>query len=209
MDYIAQNGDSLISLASHFNTTVQEILDANPVIPADATTLPPGLPMQIPIYYRDFWGTPYQIIPDSHFINGPAGIGFDTEEFVSSQNGWLKDYVEYAAGQTRTGAQIIDYIARNYSISPRVLLAAADHLGGALSDPILPEDSLTYPLGYRHYRYKGFYRQLIWMANRLNNGYYGWRNGSLIEFELYDSTLERPDPWQNAASVSIHYPGSF
>jgi hypothetical protein len=149
MDYTAQNGDSLLSLASHFNTTVQEILDANPVIPADATTLPPGLPMQIPIYYRDFWGSPYQIIPDSHFINGPAVIGFDTEEFVSSWDGWLKDYVEYAAGETRSGAEIINYIARDYSISPRVLLAVADQLGGALSDPALPEDSLTYPLGYR------------------------------------------------------------
>src|SRR4030042_3846355 len=47
VDYIAQTGDSLQSLASHFNTTVGEILTANSFIPDDATTMPPGMPMKI------------------------------------------------------------------------------------------------------------------------------------------------------------------
>src|SRR4030042_5914512 len=39
VDYVAQNGDTLASLASHFNTSVDEILSANSFIPADATTI--------------------------------------------------------------------------------------------------------------------------------------------------------------------------
>jgi hypothetical protein len=41
VDYIAQNGDTLPALALR-NTTVDEIMEANPIIPADATTMPPG-----------------------------------------------------------------------------------------------------------------------------------------------------------------------
>lgn len=205
VDYTAQTGDTLPALASHFNTTIEEIIEANPIIPSDVTTLPPGLPMKIPIYYRNFWGLQYQIIPDSHFINGPAVTAFDTTEFVSQYNGWLKKYTEYVEGENRTGPEIIDFIAQNYSISPRILLAVAEYLAGALTSTTLPQDSLTYPLGYRNYHYRGVYRQLIWAANRLNNGYYGWRSGELIEFDSPDSSLERPDPWQNAATVGIQY----
>ena len=52
--------------------------------------MPPGMPMKIPIYYQPFWGSQYQIIPDSLFINGPAQVGFDTSAFVAAQPGWLK-----------------------------------------------------------------------------------------------------------------------
>lgn len=205
VDYIAQTGDTLPALAAHFNTTIEEVIEANPIIPNDVTTLPPGLPMKIPIYHRNFWGSQYQIIPDSHFINGPAVVSFDTAEFVSQYNGWLKKYTEYVEGENRTGPEIIDFIAQNYGISPRILLTVAEYLAGALTSTTLPQDSLTYPLGYRNYRYRGVYRQLIWAANRLNNGYYGWRSGDLIEFDSPDSSLERPDPWQNAATVGIQY----
>ena len=50
VEYIAQTGDTL-PLATRFNTTESEIRKANPIIPDDAT-MPPGMPMQIPIYYR-------------------------------------------------------------------------------------------------------------------------------------------------------------
>ena len=56
MDYIVQTGDNLPALAVHFNTSVQEIRSANPIIPDDATTLPPGMPMKIPIYYESLMG---------------------------------------------------------------------------------------------------------------------------------------------------------
>ncbi len=205
VDYIAQSGDTLTSLASHFNTTVAEILAANTFIPKDATTMPPGMPMKIPIYYRPFWGSQYQIIPDSLFVNGPAQVGFNTSTFVEQHPGWLNRYSEYAFDGQRTGADVIDYVALNYSVSPRLLLALLEYQDGALSIATLPEESRSYPLGYHQVGYEGLYMQLVWAANLLNNAYYEWRDGELVELEHLDGRIERIDPWQNAATVAIQY----
>ena len=203
VDYVAQTGDSLAVLAVHFNTTVDEILSANSFIPTNATTLPPGMPMKIPIYYLPFWGSPYPIIPDSLFVNGPAQAGFDTPSFVSKTFGWLNGYREYASDANRSGAQIVDLVATNFSVSPRLLLALLEYQSGALSQTLL--ENTDYPLGYQDYAHKGLYLQLVWAANKLNNGYYGWRTGRVRDFELEGDRLERPDPWQNAASVAIQF----
>ncbi|MDH3944568.1 MAG: LysM peptidoglycan-binding domain-containing protein [Anaerolineae bacterium] len=201
--YTAQSGDTLPGLAGRFNTSVEEILEANAIIPANATTLPPGLPMEIPIYYRPFWGSPYQIIPDSHFINGPAMVGFDTQAFLDRYPGWLRDYEEYAADKNRTAAGIIDYVATNYSISPRVFITILEYQARGLSSQISSPETRQYPLGHADLSYPGLYLQLVWAANQLNHAYYGWRTGELIEFERSDGRIEQPDPWQNAASMAL------
>lgn len=202
VEYIAQPGDTLIALAARFNTTIEEIRTANPVIPESATTMPAGFPMQIPIYYRAYWGTSFQIIPDSQFINGPAAVDFDTQAFVDSQPGWLKNYRQYASGSQRTGAGLVDLVATNFSVSPRLLLAMLEYKSGALSNPVM-ESVGDYPMGYRSRYYPGVYLQLVWAANELNRGYYQWRNGKITEFDLSNSAIYRPDPWQNAATVSL------
>jgi len=74
---------------------------------------------------------------------------------------------------------------------------------GALSQPVAPTGD--YPLGNVDYNYAGFYLQLIWAANILNVGYYGWRSGSLTELNHPDGTLERPDPWQTAGTIAFQY----
>ncbi len=203
VDYIAQNGDTLPVLATHFNTTVREIMQANPAIPQDATTMPPGFPMKIPIYYLPLWGTAYQSIPDQAFINGPSAIGFSTSAYLASTSGWLKNYRAYAGGKMRAGAEIIDYVAVNYSVSPRLLLALLEYQVGALTQPDPPDND--YLLGFHRTYYGSPYLQLVIAANTLNNGYYGWRGGTLTEFDLLDKSLIRPDPWQNAASVAVQY----
>jgi LasA protease len=203
VDYIAQTGDTLPALAAHFNTTVDEILQANPQIPRDATTMPPGMPMKIPIYYRALWGSPFQIIPDHAFVNGPADVGFNTAAFVASKPGWLKDYQVYVSGSTLSGAEMVDYVAINYSINPRLLLAILEYQGGALSQPQPPVKKNL--LGIKRSFWESHYLQLVIAANILNNGYYGWRGGGLLEFEDTDEILIRPDPWQNAGSVALQY----
>ncbi len=203
VDYVAQDGDTLPSLAAHFNTSVAEILQANPIIPQDATSMPPGLPMKIPIYYLPLWGSMYQIIPDHAFVMGPTLIGFDTQAFINQHDGWLKDYSEYAGDANRSGAGVVDYVATNFSVSPRLLLAVLEYQSGALSQSSPPDD--IYPLGYRERYHRGLYLQLVWAANILNNGFYGWRSGNLTQFDHPDGRTERPDPWQNAASVGVQY----
>ncbi len=203
VDYTAQDGDTVSALAARFNTTTQEIMAANPIIPPDATTMPPGLPMKIPIYYRSLWGTSYKSIPDNAFVNGPTVIGFNTSAFVDSQSGWLKKYVAYAGGQYRTGAGIVDYVAANYSVSPKLLLAFLQYQAGAFSLAKKPDQK--HILGFNEEFSGTLYYQLILAAQTLNNGYYGWRAGNLLEFNRPDTTIVRPDPWLNAASVAVQY----
>jgi len=204
VDYTAQTGDTIPGLARRFNTSEEEIFIANPIIPQDVSTLPPGMPMQIPIYYLPLWGSQFQIMPDSAFVNGPAATEFDTQSFVDAYPGWLKDYKDYAGKENRNGAEIVDFVAINFSVSPRLLLALLEYQAGALTE--MEEPETPYTLGYIEPKFhKGMYLQLIWAANTLNNGYYGWRSGDLTEFDRKDGSLERPDPWQNAATVGIQY----
>jgi LasA protease len=205
VDYIAQSGDTLPALATRFNTKQEDIRAANPIIPKDASTMPPGFPMKIPIYYRALWGSPYQIIPDSLFVNGPAQIGFNITDFVNSQPGWFKDYTEQISDGPHSGADLVQIVSQDFSVSPRLLLALLEYYSGALSKPLTPAPDTTYILNYFDPYHKGVYLQLVWAANILNNGYYSWRRGSLIEFDHPDGRLERPDPWQNAGTVALQY----
>ncbi|NMB54856.1 MAG: peptidoglycan DD-metalloendopeptidase family protein [Leptolinea sp.] len=205
VDYIARSGDTLPGLAAHFNTTIKEIHQANPVIPDDASTMPQGFPMKIPIYYQSLWGTPFQILPDSLFVYGPAQKDFDPVNYVKNQPGWFKNYTFYTSGANRTGGEIINLLAQNYSISPRLLLALIEYQAGGLSQPVSQKDIDEYPLGFRDFTHKGLFLQLSWAANYLNNGYYDWRTGNLKTFDLQNGRLERPDPWQNAATVGLQY----
>jgi murein DD-endopeptidase MepM/ murein hydrolase activator NlpD len=205
VSYHAQSGDTIPAVAAHFNTTVEEIRENNPIIPDSATTLPTGLPMQIPIYYEPLWGSSFKILPDSHFVNGPLQKDFDTIAYVNSQAGWLKDYEDLAGGYPIIGGEIINKIAENYSISPKLLLAIIEYQTGAVTQKNLYNPDLPYPLGIRDSSYKDLYQQLIKAATLLNNGYYGWRSGFLDYFEHRDGSLEYIDPWQNAPSAALQY----
>ena len=205
VDYVAQTGDTLPALAARFNTTEKEIRDANPIIPEDATTMPPGMPMAIPIYYRALWGNPHQIIPDAVFVNGPDAAAFNTELFIAQHPGWLQTYKAWAFKGTRSVSEIIDYVAVNYSISPKILIALLEYQSGAFSRMTFSEEEERNLLGLESNYWTGVYLQLSFAANVLNDGYYRWREGTLIEFELKDGSIVRPDPWQNAASVALQY----
>lgn len=205
VDYTAQTGDTLPQLARRFNTSVAEILAANTFIPPTATSMPPGMPMKIPVYYLPLWGSPYKILPDSLFVNGPSQIGFDTRGYVAGSPGWLGRYREYAADANRSGAEIVDFIAQKYSVSPRLLLAILEYQAGALSQPEIPAGLGEYMLGYRNWTHPGLFMQLFWAADRLNHGYYGHRTALLLEIEHQDGRLERFDPWLNSATASLHY----
>lgn len=204
VDYKVQSGDTLPSLAAHFNSTEQEIRAANSILPDQLTTLPPGLPLKIPIYFRSLWGSSFQIIPDDAFVYGPRDVGFDAVSYVQQQPGWFKYHQEYAASQWLTGGEIVSHIAEMYSISPRLLLAIIEYQTHALTDPTEP-DLGDYPFGYQEQYHKGLYMQLIWIANTLNNGYYGWRIGKLTTFNHLEGTIENIDPWQNAATAALDY----
>ena len=205
VDYIAQDGDTLINLAVRFNTTAKEILEANPQIPKTVTTMPQGMPMQIPTYYRTFWGTQYQILPNNQFVNGPSAVTFDTATFLADYDTWIKDVNVYIEGHTISGVEFIDHMAYSYSVHPKVILALLENQAGVLSDSFLDEGEDAYLLDFVDPLTQGFSSQLNQALALLNEGYYLYQNGLLIEFDRPNGYIERPDPAQNAGTVALQY----
>jgi len=202
VDYVAQSGDSLDLLSKRFGASPEEILWANPDIPEDVTTLPPGFPMKMPIYYEPLWGTDFQIIPDAAFVYGPDLLDFDLQAFLQSTNGWFKNYSATIQEKHRDAAGVITYYAENYSLNPKLLLTLIEFQTGALTnsqrDPSI-EDTF---LGFENY-HRGVHLQISYVSDLLNDGFYRYFNGELTSIEHKDGTIENIDPWQNSATVAL------
>jgi murein DD-endopeptidase MepM/ murein hydrolase activator NlpD len=205
LPYEAQSGDTLPAIAAHFNTTIEEIVAANPNIPTGITTLPPRYPLLVPSYYVPFTSLPLKLIPDSEVVNGPSALEFDTLAEVERRTGYLTGLSDYAYRRERPGWEVVDSVAQAYSLHPRLLLTLLEHQTHALTRPFADESTSQYPLGYESTRFRGLFRQLLWVSEELNDGYYGWREGTLREFETADGFIVRPDPWLNAGSVAVQY----
>ncbi len=126
-----------------------------------------------------------RLIPDSEVVYGPSAIGFDTAQYLAEQNGHLNQYKEYIlSGGWTTGAQAVERIAIENSLNPRILLAIIEWESRWVRGSPANLAAEEYPLGYIDYHYRGLFRQLMWAAGTLSEGYYGWRSGALTHPDL-------------------------
>jgi LasA protease len=204
-DYLAQNGDTLPAIAAHFNTSVAEIRAENPDLPTAITTIPPGYPLRVPAYYTPLTGPTFKILPDSEMVYGPTAVDFNIRSTILQYPGYLSKMESFAYKRQRKSWDVVRVVAENYSIHPRLLLTLLEYRTQALSLPFPEGDELTYPMAVRDISYRGLFWQLVWTAERLNDGYYGWREGTLEEFHLVDGLVVQPDPWLNAGTVALQY----
>ncbi len=203
LPYAAQSGDTLQALAAHFNTTTESIQQLNQDIDfAALTTLKPAEPLNLPASYAPLVGTPYHIIPDDALVYGPGQGNIDLKATITGYDGFLSRYAEFTGEQTLTSWDIVERVARDYSISPRLLLALIEFRSGALTRTAVP--GFVYPLGHRDPLRTGLYKQLEWAAEQLSIGYYGWRSGTRVEVNTADGEVERLDFWQNAGTAALH-----
>ncbi len=203
LPYLTQTGDTVVAIAAHFNTSVAEVLAANPHLPM-TTTLASGQSLQIPAYYFPLGGPAFKIIPDSEFVYGPAHEDFDVNAYLQSQPGYLKTLSAYAAGQQRSSADTLQYVAEQYSINPKLLLTLFEWRSGALTKAQVPPDVIANPLRLADDD-TGFYLQSLWAAEQLSLGYYGWRAGTLTTIPFQDTFRSRADMYQNAGTVGVQY----
>lgn len=203
IEYLAQNGDTLPALAARFNTTIEQILEANPNIPQQVTTLPPGLPVQIPAYFLPLIGAPFRMVPDSELVYGPTAIDFDLEAAIRDRPGFLASMTGYVRSRTRSAWEVVELVAQDYSLHPRLILTLLEYQSHALTEISPSENALRFPLGYEDSQREGLYQQLLWAAERINYGYYGWRIGVLRDLYLLDGLLIRPHPTLNAGTVAL------
>jgi LasA protease len=202
--YMIQSGDTLSALAKRFGKTDTDMSSAlEPVLKeGDGSTLPAGQRVDIPLPENYELHPLLHILPNTYFVYGPSQSNFDVEEYVSKSDGWLKTYVDNSGPVALTGTRIVSLTAQNYSISPRILLTILEIHLGALSNPHVPA---TFSLGNTEKQRKTLGKQLSWVANTLNNGYYGWRDGSMVTLKEKSGKYLQINPADNAGSFALAY----
>jgi LasA protease len=195
--YTAQSGDNLPMLASRFNSSEEAIRKVNSILPANVTTLPQGLPMQIPIYYTPFWGSALKLLPNSAFVYSSSS---EYRDFSTLMVGIIeKSEVFQQLFSLESVQEQFWQTCLEASIDPRLVLSLAVY-GFEPNSGLLPASSALLESITAHNT------DLLqrWLG-LLNEGFYGFETGQLMELELPDGTIERLDPWQNAGSAALRY----
>ncbi|MEA3342221.1 MAG: LysM peptidoglycan-binding domain-containing protein, partial [Chloroflexota bacterium] len=195
--YTVKSGDTLFSIAQRFDVLPELITQASQL--QNPNVLSPGQVLTIPPPDVGEPGPSFKIIPDSELVYGPYSATFDVETFVNDHAGYLADYAENVDGQTISGAAVVQRVADDYSVNPRLLLAVLEHQSGWVTGGKAGE----YPLGWQDSRYAKLYRQLAWAANQLNRGYYLWRVNGIGSWQLPDGVSVPVDATINAGTAGV------
>jgi murein DD-endopeptidase MepM/ murein hydrolase activator NlpD len=200
IQYFSQSGDTLPALSRRFQVD-QALILSSQILPANSL-LAPGTELWIPNRLdQGLYGE--AVLPDSEVIHSIGGLDFDVAAYIDQNHGYLSTYQERVQGEQLSGAQIIQRVAIESSVSPRVLLTLLELRSGWLRG--LPEARIgeTYPIGFRISGSEGLYKELVMASTHLNSGYYGWREGTLSELQFPDGTTAQLDPRLNAGSVGV------
>lgn len=203
--YEVQPGDTLRSIAVRYGVVPDEISTSQGGAPREQGLLDPATLLLIPRRLGPT-GPSEKLIPDSEFVYSPHAVDFDAVGFVAGREGFLAEYEEYVYGAWRSGPEVVELAARDNSVNPRLLLAMLEYESGWVTNPARPTgDEFRYPLGHIEPESPGLFRQLTWLANKMGEGYYGWRGGTLTGLSFTDGTSVRLAPGLNAGTVALQY----
>ncbi len=200
-NYTVQAGDTLGTIAGRYRITAQMLLGANQISNPDLLEVGQELVVPAPIPGEP--GSGFKIIPDSELIYGPYAQIFDVSGFISQFDSYLGRYSEEVEGQTINGAQIVQLVAQDYSVNPRLLLAVLEYQSGWVTKAGPDEEMRDFPIGNKDSWRKGLYLQLAWAANSLNRGYYLWRVDGIGGWQLNDGEIIPIDPSINAGTAGV------
>jgi LasA protease len=205
-EYIVQPGDTLSAIAAANGVSVDTLLQINTL--ANPDRLEVGQVIRLPDPPQT-QGTDFKLVPDSRMVRGPGSSSFNVLDFVSRQPGYIRTATDVVNTQTFTAARLVERVALEYSVDPRLLLALLEYKSNWLSNPEPSEYARTYPMGAQAsplgFDRNGLYRQLTWAADQLNYGYYGWKNRGLDSVEFTDGTRIRFATSLNAGTVGVQY----
>ncbi|MDX1616933.1 MAG: LysM peptidoglycan-binding domain-containing protein, partial [Candidatus Promineifilaceae bacterium] len=120
-------GETLTAIASFYGSTVVELVELNQL--EDSDQLVVNQVLLVPSR-QTLPGSAFKIIPNSELVYGPALIDFDTVKTVAQFGGYLSEYSEEVEQRELSGAEVVELIARRFSIGPRLLLAVVEHQSG-------------------------------------------------------------------------------
>ncbi len=199
--YTVQPGDTLAAIAQRYQVGLAALQAANDL--EDPNLLSVGRTLHIPAPTPVATAPAFKIIPDSELVYGPYAAGFSVAQIAASYDGYLAHYRETVGAETLSGPAIVQRIAEDYSVNPRLLLAVLEYRSGWLTQAQPDPATLTYPLGLRDPARPGLWRQLSWAADRLNLGFYLWQIHGLGVFLLADGATVRAHPQVNAGTAAV------
>ncbi|MCW5876292.1 MAG: LysM peptidoglycan-binding domain-containing M23 family metallopeptidase [Anaerolineales bacterium] len=200
--YTAQSGDTLPALAVRFNVDPADI--ASPHDLPSLGLINPGQVLTIP-NRMGATGPSEQIMPDSEVVYSPSSIGFNTASYVGRMGGHLAGYREYLPTSWHSGAAVVERVAYEHSLNPRLLLSVLQEQSNWVLGEPSARSQPDYPMGYIEPQYRGLYQQLSWAARQLSIAYYSWRDGRLTELTFRDGYVMRLAPELNAGTVAVQY----
>lgn len=213
--HIVAAGDTLYGIAQTYGVSLDALIAANTLENPDVLEIGqviqlPGLPTRTT--------SAFKILPDNRMVRAPGARDFDIADFIARQAGYIRNATDEVATnlangeeqkQILTASQIIERIALEYSVDPRLLLALLEHRAGWLSNPNLTPEQRTHPMISREasgtINREGLYRQLAWTANNLNFGYYGWKTRGWTTLEFADGERLLYAPGLNAGTIALQY----
>jgi murein DD-endopeptidase MepM/ murein hydrolase activator NlpD len=202
-EYITQSGDTLEVIAARFQVSIEDI-DLEPDVPPGAL-LDPGLKLIIqrpgPVS-----GAIKQLLPDTEVVYSASAADFSSLDYAFEAGGFLSSYQEYlrSTGWTPAG-EIIERVAIENSINPRLLMALLEYRCGCLTGPLSEDVDANNLMRLEDPFRRGLYRQLGWTVNQISLGYYGWRRGLIQSLYLQDGNVVPLDPGTNAGSAAVGY----
>lgn len=200
--YTVQAGDFLSRIAQNYGVSLNQLIQTNNI--TDPNLVEVGVTLTIPVPTPEGKSPAFKVIPDSELVYGPTAAQTELAAFVSEQGGYLNAYSEEIEDQEVSGVKIIERVALDYSVNPRLLLAVLEHQSGWLTQPDPRKTNRDYPIGLVDPYRKGLYRQIAWAANALNRGYYLWRVNAVGSW-LVDGQVVPVDPTINAGTAGVQY----
>jgi LasA protease len=201
-EYQVQPGDTLHSLAGRFGVEPEQIqstigflhdgyLEANQKLMIPKTV--------------ERGSSAQRLLPDSELVYSPTAMAFDVEAFVLEAGGYLSEHREVLEDEEKafTGVEIIQRVASELSVNPRLLLALLEYRSDWVYEHPLGAERDHYPIGFRIADRQGLYEELKIAATQMNLAYYGWREGSFTELDFESGIKLRLDPTLNAGSVAV------
>lgn len=203
-EYTVQSGDSLAQIALLHQVSVKQILERNKI--DDPNLIKPDQVLIIPPASANEEADGFKIIPEAELVYSPSAKDFATDAVVQQFGGKLNQYEEILDGENQlSGAEIVQQVADENGVNPRLLLALLEYQSGWVRGEGLANAAAKYPLGLINANYQGLYKQMSWAANELLRGSNLWRQGSLAVWTFTDGEVMRINPAINPATAGVQH----
>jgi LasA protease len=200
--HFVQAGETLDYIAATYDCSSDDLILSNRL--EDPNALHVGQRLALPSLDLPL-GPSIPLLPDSRFVYGPSDVGFDVGSFCRTRPGYLNSYEELVGEEMLTGPQIVQLMARRYSVSPRLLLGMIEFQSGWLDNPNPSGWASEHPLGATEEGQMTLLYQLAWAADQMNKGYYDWKGRGRQIIDLLEGKHAQYDPGINAGTAAVQY----